>query len=223
MAMEVAKVARGEVEYKVCPCPKSIFREAKFVFPFMQKNEALAEASLLVIPTCQKALHDLVKVGPEIEEEKDRLLEVFMEFAKAVCTELRDGGHWADYIDPCSGLPMMTEDCNKVYSEVDGMEAILQYKTMNCGCCKVLLHPKWGSGVYPATMFTSAPSALVKEVFNRYSFSTRPYCTTVLSRPTETTVPWSHFSADDASNKSFHRTELNTPNKPCYQPSICEA
>ena len=73
-AMEVAKVARGELEYKVCPCPKSIFREAKFVFPFMQKNEALAEASLLVIPTCQKALHDLVKVGPEIEEEKDRLL-----------------------------------------------------------------------------------------------------------------------------------------------------
>ena len=28
---------------------------------------------------------------------------------------------------------------------------------LNAGCCKVLLHPTWGSAVYPATLFTTAP------------------------------------------------------------------
>jgi Methylmalonic aciduria and homocystinuria type D protein len=30
----------------------------------------------------------------------------FMAFAKAVCDRLVSLGHWADYIDPCSGLPV---------------------------------------------------------------------------------------------------------------------
>ena len=30
----------------------------------------------------------------------------FMEFAKGVCNKATDRGHWADYIDPCSGLPV---------------------------------------------------------------------------------------------------------------------
>ena len=29
-----------------------------------------------------------------------------MEWAKAVCVKLETEGYWADYIDPCSGLPV---------------------------------------------------------------------------------------------------------------------
>ena len=43
---------------------------------------------------------------------------------------------------------MMTTDCNKVYSEVDGMECLLNYKSYNAGFCKILTHPRWGSSVY---------------------------------------------------------------------------
>lgn len=32
----------------------------------------------------------------------------FADFAKPLCQELRALGHWADYIDPCSGLPVRT-------------------------------------------------------------------------------------------------------------------
>lgn len=35
-----------------------------------------------------------------------RLDMQFMEFAKGVCNKATDRGHWADYIDPCSGLPV---------------------------------------------------------------------------------------------------------------------
>ena len=119
---------------------------------------------LLAIPTNQKAREDLVAVGEHIEREKDRLLNVFITFGKYLCDELRARGYWADYIDPCSGLPMISLNCNKVYSEVDGMECLLNYKAYNAGFCKILTHPKWGSAVYPATIFAHAPTDVVKKL-----------------------------------------------------------
>jgi hypothetical protein len=32
---------------------------------------------------------------------------------------------------------------------------------MNAGCCKIMLHPEWKSAVFPASMFTTAPSEVV--------------------------------------------------------------
>ena len=72
-----------------------------------------ASAEFLAIPTNQRACEDLVAVGEKIEREKDRLLNVFMQFARAVCEKIRAAGYWADFIDPCSGLPMLTLNCNK--------------------------------------------------------------------------------------------------------------
>ena len=81
---------------------------------------------------------------------------------------------------------MLTPDCNKVYSEVQGAQSLLGYRwelrqdhiqlycndydcyrrrlwwsVMNASCCKILLHPKYGSAVYPASMFTTAPKDVV--------------------------------------------------------------
>ena len=85
-----------------------------------------------------------------------------------VCERIRAKGYWADFIDPCSGLPMLTQDCNKVYSEVDGMECLLNYKSYNAGFCKILTHPAWGSAVYPATIFAHCPIVVAKEVIQLY-------------------------------------------------------
>jgi hypothetical protein len=63
---------------------------------------------------------------------------------------------------------MLTTHCNKVYSEVDGMECLLNYKSYNAGFCKILTHPKWGSAVYPGTIFAHAPSSVVMEFVNEY-------------------------------------------------------
>lgn len=119
---------------------------------------------LLAIPTNQRAREDLVAVGDHIEREKDRLLNVFLDFGKYICEQLRAKGYWADYIDPCSGLPMISLNCNKVYSEVDGMECLLNYRAHNAGFCKILTHPKWGSAVYPATIFAHAPADVVRSL-----------------------------------------------------------
>ena len=60
-----------------------------------------------------------------------------MEFARLVCAALAGAGHWADYIDPCSGLPMVHQDTGAVYGEVEALSSLLGYKTQNAGCCKV--------------------------------------------------------------------------------------
>jgi hypothetical protein len=37
---------------------------------------------------------------------------------------------------------------------------------MNAGCCKILLHPSWGSAVYPASIFTTTPANILVEILN---------------------------------------------------------
>ncbi len=41
------------------------------------------------------------------------LLVQFMAWAKVVCDKLLEQGHWADYIDPCSGLPVSVHMCSR--------------------------------------------------------------------------------------------------------------
>ncbi|GLC38013.1 hypothetical protein PLESTB_000446100 [Pleodorina starrii] len=139
------------MEYSIHNVPPAMKREILTVFPKSNLDK------LLVVPTCQHATLDLVKTGENVENEKDRLLERFMAWAKTVCDQLTTAGHWADYIDPCSGLPMIHTDLNMVYPEVPALSILMGYQTANAGCCKVLLHPVWGSAVYPASLFTEAP------------------------------------------------------------------
>lgn len=56
----------------------------------------------------------------------------------------------------------------QVYSEVDSMECLLNYKAFNAGFCKILTHPKWGSSVYPATIFCHAPSHIIMKLVQDY-------------------------------------------------------
>ncbi|GAX79736.1 hypothetical protein CEUSTIGMA_g7177.t1 [Chlamydomonas eustigma] len=139
------------LEYSVHLCPSKYSTEVSSVLPSADLSK------LLIVPTCQRSVMDLVQTGEEVDVEKDRLLERFMVWSETVCKILSDQGHWADFIDPCSGLAMIHKDSQQVYSEVEALSVLKGYKTANAGCCKVLLHPHWGSSVYPATMFTCAP------------------------------------------------------------------
>ena len=52
---------------------------------------------------------------------------------------------------------MVHKDGAGVYGEVDALVTLLGYATANAGCCKVALHPRWGSAFYPASLLTKAP------------------------------------------------------------------
>ena len=113
----------------------------------------------------QRTKIDLVRTGEGVDNEKDFCLERFISFARRVTDRLIAVGHWADYIDPCSGLSMLNKDSQQIYGEVDALVTLLNYQTTNTGCCKVVLHPTWGSAVYPASIFTKAPVTGLHEVF----------------------------------------------------------
>ncbi|CAB9510202.1 homocystinuria type D homolog, mitochondrial [Seminavis robusta] len=165
------------LECSVHTLPKPLVREFHHVFaekylrqssPATSSSTVVVPLDVLAIPTNQRARMDLVNVGDHVEQEKDRLLNTFIDFARDFCEKVLAQGYWADFIDPCSGLPMITTDCNKVYSEVDGMECLLHYKSHNAGFCKVLTHPKWGSAVYPATIFAYAPKQVVIRLLSEH-------------------------------------------------------
>jgi hypothetical protein len=153
----------NDIEVSVAAVPKSLLRELKCVFP----GVALCARPVLAVLTCQRARCDLVRMGEVVEEEKDRLLRVFHEFAAHLCDALAARGRWADFIDPCSGLPMRCRgNSSNVYSEVDGFELLLGYHTQSCGPCKILYHPRWGSHVYPCSVFTDAAPSEVRALLH---------------------------------------------------------
>ncbi|KAF1332141.1 Mitochondrial protein, partial [Globisporangium splendens] len=157
---------RSGFEVSVHECPKLLLRELKHVFPAQFERKQPAGQATLAVLTCQRSLMDLSQFGVDADKEKDRLLETFVEFAQQVSSKLIEHSYWADFIDPCSGLPS-----NKVYSEVDGVEVLLRYRCNSAGMCKILIHPSWGAAVYPASLFTNAPYELVREVIANSSFN----------------------------------------------------
>uniref|UniRef100_A0A7S3QUV7 Uncharacterized protein n=1 Tax=Dunaliella tertiolecta TaxID=3047 RepID=A0A7S3QUV7_DUNTE len=120
------------MEYSIHECPAKLRQEVGSVLRGVDLTK------LLIVPTCQHAAVDLVQTGEKVDVEKDLLLEKFFEWAKKVTGTLESQGHWADYIDPCSGLPMIHQECSgAVYPEVEALTQLMQYKTSNAGCCKV--------------------------------------------------------------------------------------
>ena len=61
---------------------------------------------------------------------------------------------------------MVHRNSQAIYDEVNALALLRSYKTANAGCCKVVLHPKWGSFIYPATFFTTAPLAALEEAID---------------------------------------------------------
>ncbi|KAF9955327.1 hypothetical protein BGZ70_010279 [Mortierella alpina] len=140
------------LEYSVHVSPKRMIKELTTVFP----NRDLS--NLLVVPTIQKCNNDMVAWDDEIAKEKDDRLEDFVRWATALHDRLERLGFWSDMTDPASGFPSFSERGRDVYPDVEGCQLLLKYDFQNAGCCKVLLHPTWGSKIYPATFFTTAPT-----------------------------------------------------------------
>ncbi|KAI9217968.1 hypothetical protein BC828DRAFT_389870 [Blastocladiella britannica] len=141
------------------------------VFPSIINTQSQARP-FLVLPVMFPTVHDLVASGADVDRERDDVLEAFVAFghelarrvrAKADACGAAGDDWWFDFTDPASGYPMLTAPGPSLYPDVHGAQALLRYDVMNVGCCKVLLHPTWGSKVYPATCFSTAPASVLVE------------------------------------------------------------
>ena len=158
--------------------PKTVVHEIRHVFPGLidrngckgvgpEGSERNGERRpVLVLCVAQRSELDLVQLTPEVAVEKDRLLEKLFAWCKLLCADLERRGYWADYIDPCSGLPFNLEGASKVWAEVEAFQSLLRWPVGNAGMCKVLHHPEWGTNVYPSSVFTDAPEAVLRAIFD---------------------------------------------------------
>ena len=71
----------------------------------------------------------------------------FVALATSVCDALQEHGFWADYTDPASGFPGRSERCAWMYPDVLAAQALLKYPIVSADCCKLLLHPAFGTKV----------------------------------------------------------------------------
>ncbi|KAF9173597.1 hypothetical protein BGX20_002734 [Mortierella sp. AD010] len=158
VAPTMSNSSLATLEYSIHISPRRMTRDLATVFP----NQDLS--NLLVVPTFQKCKHEMVAWDAEIAKEKDDRLEDFIRWSTALHKGLEELGHWSDMTDPASGYPSFSERGRDIYPDVEGCQLLLKYDFQNTGCCKVLLHPKWHSKIYPATFFTTAPLDVLQKV-----------------------------------------------------------
>lgn len=120
-----------------------------------------AAAVLVVLQPCSC---DLSHKTPSTEDQKRTLRERFLQFGYRVAAQLQQLGHLADIFDPCTGLPLLSQPGQLRLDDVAVAQAVLGYEAVDRHGCSVILHPTWGSSVYPSTLLSSAEPGLVERV-----------------------------------------------------------
>ncbi|XP_072320384.1 cobalamin trafficking protein CblD-like isoform X2 [Eucyclogobius newberryi] len=139
------------VECAVQPCPPRLLSDVRLMFP-----EA-PPAGVTVVTVTQRSQQDMSRWDLQVEQEREELLRRFIEGASQICSELQREGHWADFIDPSSGLPFFGPYTNMTLFETDDRYSALGFSVDDLGCCRVLRHSLWGSNVFVGSVFTVAP------------------------------------------------------------------
>eukprot|EP01104_Vermistella_antarctica_P015608 TRINITY_DN5168_c0_g1_i1.p1 TRINITY_DN5168_c0_g1~~TRINITY_DN5168_c0_g1_i1.p1 ORF type:complete len:207 (+),score=16.25 TRINITY_DN5168_c0_g1_i1:204-824(+) len=162
-----------ELEWSVHRPPRRFYREIVGTFPDIDNQQDVRISGsggkdspvnpLLVVPTFQPSRVDLLAIGVDAEDEKNRLLEKFLKWSNYVRNHIMKKDHWADVSDPCSGVPYFGNRGCSFYPDVEGCRMLLKYRTLQCEACVMILHPRWSSKAYPATFFTTAPLDVLQD------------------------------------------------------------
>merc|ERR1712217_519056 len=111
--------------------------------------------------------NDMSVWSEQMEEEREKLTEHTVINCKEICGKLKDDGYWADFIDPCSGVPYFGRHTNTTMFETDEKYRLLGFRIEDLGCCKVICHKEFGRKVFVGTIFTSVAinTGAIQDVF----------------------------------------------------------
>ncbi len=111
------------------------------------------QSVLVVLQHCPVRL---AQVTPETERQKRCLREQFLRLAKPILRELQHRGFEVDIFDPKTGKPMRSPSGTLTLDDVAVVQSLLGYPCVPHGECHVLMHPQWGSAVFPSVLVTTA-------------------------------------------------------------------
>ncbi|MEO3705746.1 methylmalonic aciduria and homocystinuria type D protein [Trichormus azollae] len=118
---------------------------------------------LWVVVVLQQSKFPLVEITGAIEREKESLREKFMRFGCDVAFNLRGRGYLTDLIDPRTGYPLLSHPGAVPHDDTAVAKALLDYPVIKNKCC-VLVHPQWGTAVYPSVLLSEAPPDMIEFV-----------------------------------------------------------
>ncbi|MBH8574586.1 methylmalonic aciduria and homocystinuria type D protein [Nostocaceae cyanobacterium CENA369] len=121
------------------------------------------QAFLWVAIVLQQSQYQLVECTAEVEIEKERLREKFMRFGCDLAFNLRDRGYLSDIIDPRTGYPLLSHPGAIPHNDTAVVKALLKYPVIKNKCC-VLVHPVWGTAVYPSILMSEAPPFIIESL-----------------------------------------------------------
>jgi len=142
------------LELTAMNCPPALVKDLISMFP---DQKLTSQSQMTVLNLTQKSDNDMSGWSLQMEMERDKLTQVFIESAMNICEQLKQDGFWADFIDPSSGRPYLGGFTNSTLFETDERYNQLGFNIEDLGCCKVVKHVLWGSCVFVGTIFTSAP------------------------------------------------------------------
>ncbi|KAE8299795.1 Methylmalonic aciduria and homocystinuria type D protein, mitochondrial CblD [Larimichthys crocea] len=141
----------SSVECAIQLCPKVLEKDFQSMFP-----EALS-SGMMVVTVTQRTQNDMTSWCADVEQEREQMLDKFVDGAKEICYALQKEGFWADFIEPSSGLAFFGSYTNNTLFETDDRYRHLGFQIEDLGCCRVIRHSLWGTHVFVGTIFTNAP------------------------------------------------------------------
>eukprot|EP00835_Amoeboradix_gromovi_P002847 NODE_170_length_16226_cov_0.451169.p10 type:complete len:179 gc:universal NODE_170_length_16226_cov_0.451169:14523-15059(+) len=143
--------------------PSSVF--LRELYPVFNRDTSLFNIVIFIL----KMENDILNSQSNQQRERDDKLDRLMKMGSDLKKRINDKGYFLDYMDPVSGLAMNSKT-NIVYADSSGCESVLKMDVVNIGCCKLISHKKWGTNIYPFTVFTSAPAPLILDSVNEHFF-----------------------------------------------------
>jgi hypothetical protein len=144
------------MQYSVHPPSEFIYQHSHKLLP----DWSHPIRSIVVV--LQPADRELTECCPETDRQKQVLRSQFLSFGLKVTELLRQQGHLADLFDPKTGLPILSESGSLRLDDVAVVRSTLGYATKAIGNCFTVIHPHWGSAVYPSILMSSASREFVE-------------------------------------------------------------
>ena len=120
-----------------------------------------------IILVLQKSNFPLENSSYEIEREKDYLRERFFRLGCNWVFKLRKDRYQSDLFDPRNGYPLLSRPGAITLSDTTVVRDLLNFDVVKQKC-SLLVHPEWGTAIYPSTIVTSAPLEILEPLLQNF-------------------------------------------------------
>lgn len=159
----IAQLTDSEhIQYSIHPPSSYIRHHLRRLVP----EWSVAAGSMLLV--LQRSPCSLFQRTHQTEIYKDQLREQFLQLGLPIASELIDNGYTAEVFDPRTGQPLLSLPGTLMLDDVAIARTTLGYTTLDHGNCSILLHPTWGSAVYPSTLISSAPCYVLADLLTTH-------------------------------------------------------